>query len=306
LPAFFEKEEGFVVSACINKFMHMHLEADSSHHFWLKYSKEEVALKVSEIKHPIIRSCFQHFTEMASLPGLKLSIQSDIPSGTGLGSSSAFTVGLLNLLQAKFHKHWDASMLAELASYIEIEKLGAFIGKQDQYCAAFGGFNSMRFLAKGGVEVKKLEMPDPQVFQSSLCLFFTGLRRDGAKVLEKERKNLNIAEIIKMRDLAKDFAAAIHAGEDTQVLGDILDSGWQIKKSLNPEIANSEINEAYKRAMAAGAYGGKLLGAGGGGYMLFLCKAELQKDLEKALSPMQRLPIEICYEGSKILGDTNG
>lgn len=303
LPSFYEEEEGFVVSATIDKYIYLNLYEKSAHHFWLQYKEEEVCQRVEEIQHPIIREAFLQFPHIYQSKGVRLQVESDIPSGTGLGSSSSFTVGLLNALQAQNKESWSKERLAEEASDLEIKKLKSFIGKQDQYCAAYGGFLAMKFTQNGKVETQqiKLEKSKIQNLEDHLCVFFSGIQRDGAKILESERKSLNRDLIRSMRDLAHDFHKELIGSADCKILGEILANGWEIKQRVNQKVSTSAIQEIYEQALKAGIYGGKLLGAGGGGYLMFLCPPERQEKLQNALPGLQRLPVHFSHNGSEII-----
>jgi D-glycero-alpha-D-manno-heptose-7-phosphate kinase len=296
-PSFYHEEEGFVVSTTIDKYIHLSID-DGKGILLSQQGESEIVTDVEALKNNLVKEILKEY----GAKNLAITATSDTPSGTGLGSSSSFTVALLRALHLKYKKqNLSAQQVAELASTIEIERLGSNTGKQDQYAAAFGGFNAFRFLPNGKVEVKKVKSDHLQKLESSICVFYTGISRDGSKILESERGSTSKQALQGMRDLAKVFYQEITTSADIQSLGEILHTGWLLKKGISNLISNDIIEDSYKKGLTAGAYGGKLLGAGGGGFLLFICPPEKQENLQKALQNLKPLAIKFSTEGAKIV-----
>jgi len=304
LQDFYSKEKGTVISSTINKYMYI-----SSHPFFnrkafqLKYSKTELVFSVDQIRHPIIRETLRKF---AIKGGLEISSNADIPAGTGLGSSSAFTVGLLHNLYTYKSMHINKRMLAEAACEMEIDILKEPIGKQDQYASAFGGLNLFEFLPDGKVRVEPIALSgkDQGSLQRNILIFYTKTHRFASKILKKQKRimadrdkfelvNEMIPYVYKLRD-------ALHQGQ-FDYLGEVLHKGWCLKKQIAKEISNAKVDFYYKKAIKVGAIGGKLLGAGGGGFLLFYCPVKKQDKLRDALSGLFELKFSFGSEGSKII-----
>lgn len=305
LAQFYQRSPGAVLSVSLNKYMYL-----STHGFFepdqfrVKYSKTETARSVGEIQHPIVRVCLERF----GIPGgVEISSNADIPSGTGLGSSSAFTVGLLHNLHTRAGRFATKERLAAEASEIEIDVLHEPIGKQDQYAAAYGGLNVFRFLASGAVATETVALPGDKLrdFQRHLHLFYTGVQRSTASVLGEQRQNLQneqakFAALRRMVEMVEPGRDALHAS-NWQEFGRILDASWRLKKSLASKISDSGIDSLYERAIKAGAWGGKLLGAGGGGFLLIMCEPGLAERVQRELGELRLLPFDFDSEGSKVL-----
>ena len=268
---FYEKYGGCVLSTSINKYCYISIHPYfNENQTLLKYSENELVDSPDQIKHRIFR---QVLTDMG-VHGVEISSTADIPGGTGLGSSSTFTVGLLNTLNCYNGKFVSKDKLAKLACEVEIEKLGNPIGKQDQYGAALGGLNFIKFNQDGSVSHEPILMEGKtyKELQKNLLMFYTGTTRSANTILAEQTKNITSEDkaknLLKMCGLAKDMKVALE-NNDISSFGRILDEGWQLKKELASGIANPAIDEAYEIAMKNGALGGKLLGAGGGGFLLF-------------------------------------
>lgn len=254
-----------------------------------------------QINHKIFRRVL---TDM-DIHGVEISSTADIPGGTGLGSSSTFTVGLLNTLNCYKGKFVSKDKLAKLACEVEIEKLGNPIGKQDQYGAALGGLNFIKFNQDGSVSHEPILM-DGKTYkrlQNNLLMFYTGTTRSANTILAEQTKNITSEDkaknLLKMCGLARDMKAALE-NNDISSFGKILDEGWQLKKELASGIANPAIDEAYEIAMKNGALGGKLLGAGGGGFLLFYCEEEKQDKLKKAIG-LRELDFSFERDGTSVI-----
>jgi len=238
--------------------------------------------------------------------GIEISSIADVPSGTGLGSSSSFTVGLLNNLYAVIRKPASRKQLAEEASDIEINKLREPIGKQDHYAAAFGGLNVIRFNPSGAVDVEPLHIKEDihKALQGNLLMFYVGEQRSTSLILTEMRENMKIRKNIdilkKMVALVRDLRDSLYAG-DLISFGKILHENWILKQQLASKITNPEISALYEKAKKAGAVGGKLLGAGGGGFLLFYCEEAMQEKLRSAMAPLRELKFKLESEGTKVI-----
>jgi len=302
LPNFYENHEGCVLSTTLNKYMyisiHPYFDPDK---IALKYSQTEIVDNIDEINHKIFRSALQQF----NLSGVEISSTADIPSGTGLGSSSSFTVGLLNALNVYTGKYSSKGKLAENACDIEINRLGSPIGKQDQYAASFGGLNFIRFMQNGETVVEPVlaKKHTLEKLERNLIMLYTGDVRNANTILAEQAGNMSkrdkVEGLIQMCKLTYELRRAIET-DDLDAFGEILDANWQIKKELANGISNPMINKYYDTAIANGAKGGKLLGAGGGGFLLFYCEEERQKDVKKALG-LQELPFEFEHYGTSVI-----
>lgn len=299
---FYEKYGGCVLSTSINKYCYISIHPYfNENQTVLKYSENELVDSPDQIKHRIFR---QVLTDMG-IHGVEISSTADIPGGTGLGSSSTFTVGLLNTLNCYKGKFVSKDKLAKLACEVEIEKLGNPIGKQDQYGAALGGLNFIRFNQDGSVSHEPILMEGKtyKELQKNLLMFYTGTTRSANTILAEQTKNITSEDkarnLLKMCGLAKDMKVALE-NNDISSFGKILDEGWQLKKELASGIANPAIDEAYEIAMKNGALGGKLLGAGGGGFLLFYCEEEKQEQLKKAIG-LRELDFSFERDGTSIV-----
>lgn len=299
---FYEKYGGCVLSTSINKYCYISIHPYfNENQTLLKYSENELVDNIGQIKHRIFR---QVLGDM-KIHGVEITSTADIPGGTGLGSSSTFTVGLLNTLNCYNGKFVSKNKLARLACEVEIEKLGNPIGKQDQYGAALGGLNFIKFNQDGSVSHEPIMMNGKtyKKLQKNLLMFYTGTTRSANTILAEQTKNITSEDkaknLLKMCELAKDMKSALESN-DISSFGKILDEGWQLKKELASGIANPDIDEAYETAMKNGALGGKLLGAGGGGFLLFYCEEEKQEQLKKALG-LRELDFSFERDGTSVI-----
>ena len=241
------------------------------------------------------------------IKGVEITSMADIPSGTGLGSSSAFTVATLKAIKAYKKMSYSTYALASEACEVEIEKAGSPIGKQDQFASAFGGLNFIIFHKDGKVSVEPLMIPGDgeQRLQNNLMMFYTGLTHDANTILAEQSKNVaskedKIKGQLKLCEMARDLKDHFEEG-DVDYLGKILRDSWEIKKTLSSGIANPVIDTIYDKAIKAGADGGKLLGAGGGGFMLFYVRPEHQQSVREALKDYLEMEFKIDYEGATII-----
>lgn len=303
LPSFYREETGAVVSTTIDKYMYLaiHPYFDKSK-IQLKYSKTELVDSIEEIRHPIFREVLSLF----NLKGIDLNSIADIPAGTGLGSSSSFTVGLLNVVNAYLNKACSSQKLAELACDIEINKVGSPIGKQDQYAAAFGGLNFITFYGDETVNVEKIIMnPEKKKeLQDNLMMIYIGGKHSAKDILKEQQAIKNGSKkFSSQREMVKQAYQMKSLLENNNIddVGRILHEGWMLKKTLTDRISNDHIDEIYNRGIKAGALGGKLLGAGGAGFILFYCPAERKEYFRKSMQDFAELKFSFDYNGSKII-----
>lgn len=303
LPSFYRAHGGgAVTSAAIDRYIHVLVNEKFDKSIRVAYSKTENVDHLEELQHPLFKEAMR---ATGVSEALEIHSIADIPGeGTGLGSSSSLTVGLLNALHAFRGSLQDPAQLAEEACRIEIDRLGGALGKQDQYIAAFGGIQHFEFRVDDTVRAAPIPLsrPDREELSDHLSLFYTGVTRRAENILksQSERTHVNVEALVRMRELAVGCRDAMMHG-DWPALGAMMDEGWQLKRNLTEGISNDDIDRTYERAKAEGAYGGKITGAGGGGFLLLLHPPERSHQIATALSPMQRLPIRITPEGSRIL-----
>lgn len=305
IPSFYEKYTGCVLSTTIRKYVYIAInKAFNNDSITLKYSQTEVVNDASQIQHRIFKQVLTDF----GTKGLEITSMADIPAGTGLGSSSSFTVALLKALYAYNSKSTSAYKVAKEACDIEINQLGNPIGKQDQFAAAFGGLRYYEFERDGFVKVEPIIMSKASRdhLESSMMLFYTGALHDANKILGEETKNLATAnEKINatktLCEMTKELKASLESN-DVDAIGPILKRGWEIKKSLASGITSPLINHYYELGINAGATGGKLLGAGGGGFLLFFAPdAEKRVQIREALHELKEMPFELEQSGVSMI-----
>jgi D-glycero-alpha-D-manno-heptose-7-phosphate kinase len=273
LPSFYRRREGFVISAAINKYMFIGLNRTFTDDYLLKYSQLERRRSIDEIEHAIVREAFRaHAVE----PGVEMVSMADIPSGTGLGSSGAFTVGLLRALYAFKREHVTAGALAEEAARIEIEVLGEPVGKQDQYIAAFGGLTCFEFHADDRVSVSPLAIAQDTLheLEERLLLFFTGYSRSAGSILADQhtRSQRDDGAMLDNLEATKELGRRIREaleGGDVEGFGELMHEHWERKRGRSDGMSNDDIDRWYRAGIDAGAVGGKLVGAGTGGFLMF-------------------------------------
>jgi D-glycero-alpha-D-manno-heptose-7-phosphate kinase len=304
IAQFYRRERGAVLSCAVAKYafvvVHPYFNAFKYH---LKYARTELVDRIDEIQHPILREAMR----MQKVePGIEVVSVADIPSGTGLGSSSSFSVALLNALYAHRRVFAPKEVLAQEACELEIERLGEPIGKQDQYAAAYGGINLIEFERNGGVTVKPLLLPTAIAaeLESNLMLFFTGSQRDARTVLAQqvtalESNEATFGRLKSMVELAYEMRDLLLAG-DLDAFGKTLHRGWEMKRRMSAMISTFAIDQVYDRALAAGALGGKIAGAGGGGFLVLYCPKPAQSHVRKALSDLQSLDFRFDWGGARI------
>jgi D-glycero-alpha-D-manno-heptose-7-phosphate kinase len=306
LPSYYREHSGFLIAAAIDKYVYINVHRRFVDGFLLKYSSLEEAASIDEIKHPIIREALK----LADVRERNLEITSmaDIPAGTGLGSSGSFTTALLKALHALKKNLVHPAELAEQACCIELEKLGEPIGKQDQYISAYGGITCFQFLRDGRVEAAPLKISEETLFnlEDNLLLFFTGYSRAASAILkEQDDKSRQADEAMTdnlhfIKDLGKRSQKALELG-DLEEFARLLNLHWHRKKERSQLMSNDDINSWYESALANGALGGKVIGAGGGGFLMFYAadKVKLRRALrEKGLMEVR---FRFDFEGTRIL-----
>jgi D-glycero-alpha-D-manno-heptose-7-phosphate kinase len=306
LPSYYREHGGFLIAAAIDKYVYITVHRRFVDGFLLKYSHLEEVETIDEIKHPIIREALK----LAGVQERNLEIASmaDIPAGTGLGSSGSFTTGLLKALHALRKNLVHPSELAEQACCIELEKLREPIGKQDQYIAAYGGITCFHFLQDGRVQASPLNISEETLLdlEDNLLLFFTGYSRSASKILQEQHdKSLQsdkamLENLHFVKELGQQTQRAFEAG-DLHEFARLMDVHWQRKKERSASMSNQRINECYDCAMANGALGGKLIGAGGGGFLMFY--ADDKARLRHAMREQGLVEVRFRFEpeGTKTL-----
>ena len=305
LPSFYRTDGGYVLSAAIDKYIYIALNQTFSDDYFLKYSEIERVKFIDDIKHPILREAFRchdlgRHIELVSV--------ADVPSGTGLGSSGAFTVGVLKAMYAMKREHVTAAALAEEACRIEIDVLKNSVGKQDQYIAAFGGLTEFTFREDDSVEVAPMAIAGDTLhaLEQHLLLFFTGQHREASSMLldQVTKTSDNDAEMIsnlrETKELGYEIRSSLMAG-DLNGYGKLLNRHWMTKRQRSPEMTNSQIDNWYEIARKNGALGGKLVGAGGGGFLLFLVEEPQRLRTSMLNEGLEELRFAFDLDGSTVL-----
>ena len=301
LPDFYRENGGCVVSTTIDKYIYITVARSFHRNLTiLKYSTVETVDDLDFIKHPIFKEVLQTYCGN----GLEINSTSNIPSGTGLGSSSTFSVGLVGAVRTLKGETVTKQILAEEACDIEINRLGEPIGKQDQYAAAFGDINFIRFNKDDTVDVEPIALtPDEKKTMSdNLMMFYLGGTRSASNILRKYKSNTS--SNVEMKRMLSDMAVRLKDNlnnGDIESLGKMLDEGWKVKKSLASGVSNQTIDEVYDTAISNGAVGGKLLGAGGNGFMLFYVDKENQQAVRDSLSNYRELPFNFDDKGFQVV-----
>jgi len=302
LPAFYSQHQGSTVSMTINKYVYITVNRRFDETLRLSYSKTEIVDAIDAVQHPLFRETLRL---TGAVSGIEATSIADIPSGTGLGSSSTFTVGLLNALHAFRGHHKTSEDLAAEACHLEIDVLGEPIGKQDQYGAAFGGLRRYRFNGDGSVYVDPVICsPDTKrTLFEHLLFFYLGGGREAREILENQSKQIpqKIEYLLRIRDLVDRFHSVLVRGTGLSELGELLHENWLCKRELAPNVSNSRVDDYYERALSAGALGGKLLGAGQGGFLLLFCPLKKKTAVREALRDLREIEFGFEPEGSKII-----
>jgi D-glycero-alpha-D-manno-heptose-7-phosphate kinase len=299
---YYKIDGGCVLSSAIDKYIYVIIKERFDSKIRVGYSTTEMADSIDEIEHELVRECLR-MTGITQ--GVEISTMADIPSeGSGLGSSSSVTVGLLNAMFAYQGTPKPPEVLADLACEVEISILGKPIGKQDQYAAAMGNLRLIEFLPSGEVKAEILPIDDTKKrrLSESLMLFFTGITRKSDTILAEQKQNITdrLATLDDMRKQAYDLHRVLLDGRIDR-MGDVMHQGWLYKKQLADKITSSDIDVMYKKAREAGAIGGKIAGAGGGGFMLLYCPPEHQRKVRNALSKLRELPFNLERDGTKVI-----
>jgi len=304
LASYYLQNEGFVISTAIDKFVYVIVKERFDELIYVDYSSKEIVNNINEIQHDLVREAAK-ITGMTS--GFEVMMLADIPSeGSGLGSSSSLTVGLLHTFYRYQGKLVTSEQLASEASRIEIEILGKPIGKQDQYIAAYGGLKGFKFKKDDSVEVIDVELESDlkRKLGSNLQLFFTNVTRKSSSILEEQNKNVmsNLDFHHKIKDIGYDTLKAIKEHRLSHV-GENLKINWELKKKLASNVSNPEIDKMYSLAIKGGALGAKISGAGGGGFLMVYCERDKQDHLRESLKDYRELPFLLEKYGSKIIFD---
>jgi D-glycero-alpha-D-manno-heptose-7-phosphate kinase len=306
VPSYYKEHGGFLIAAAIDKYVYATIMRPFTAGIYLKYSRLEQVQQIIDLEHPIIRECLREMK--LRTPQIEITTLADIPSGTGLGSSGSFTTALLKALYSHYRRNIHPKELAELACKIEIENLGEPIGKQDQYIAAFGGITCFTFKNDGSVEVEplKISMETLHELEDNLLLFFTGITRSASSILSDQniKTKVNNKEMLENLDFIKDLGYqsrdALISG-DTFKFGELMHTHWQHKQLRSKDITNEFINNAYNKAIMNGAVGGKLVGAGGGGFLMFYCSEK--ENLRKVMMELglEEVRFKFDFEGTKVI-----
>ena len=301
-PSFFAEEGGCVLSCTIDKYIFVTVKKRFDQKLRVGYTRTEIVDRLEEIQHDLIREALR---KTGIREGVEITTMGDIPSGgSGLGSSSTVTVGALHALYSFLGESVSPQRLAQEACEIEIGILGKPIGIQDQYIAAFGGLRFMEFGPGGQIAIRSINLqPDVQRrLDESLLLFYTGITRQAETILQDQKTNIrNRLQILReIRSLAYAARDELLAG-NCESLGSLLHENWILKKQLATQISNGRIEEMYAAARAAGALGGKITGAGGGGFLLLYCPSGSQESVRAALGSFQELPIRLERDGAKVI-----
>jgi D-glycero-alpha-D-manno-heptose-7-phosphate kinase len=307
LPSYYREHGGFVISAAINKYVYITLHETFQRTIIAKYSKTEVVERPEDIQHPIIREALQ-LVGIDETPHLEITSMSDIPAGTGLGSSGSFTTALLRALYMLKMESISRQDLAELACHIELDRLREPIGKQDQYIASFGGITCFQFAKDGKVEVERLRMSQTTLheLEDNLALFFTGYTRSASEILRdqdtrtKEKDSSMVANLDFIKQLGCESKAAIESG-DLRHYAELMHVHWEHKRKRSQGMTNDHIDECYEIARRNGALGGKLIGAGGGGFLMFY--AEDKSRLRRAMyeEGLREVRVRFDFQGTTVM-----
>lgn len=303
LSSFYSNEKGMVLSTTIDKYMYLTINDRFDTTYRLCYSKTEICNTPNDIRHPILRAVLSRYAPPNR--GLEILSMADIPAGTGLGSSSSFTVGLLHALKAHLGSFQSAAQLAQEACSIEIDELKEPIGKQDQYAAAHGGLSVIHFFPDGEVSVEPVicSQKVKQNLETHVMMFYTGTTRSASKILAAQKAGTRdkMFTLRRMSKMVLEMKAILEEAADLAGIGALLHESWQLKQSLAQGISNPEINRCYDLGRKAGAWGGKVLGAGGGGFLMFLVPPERQAAVARALPEWNQIPVSFERWGSKII-----
>lgn len=306
LPSYYRDHEGFLVSAAIDKYVYVNVMRPFTEGIYLKYSQLEHVEQIADVKHPIIREALQMLG--FKTPQVEITTLADIPAGTGLGSSGSFTTALLKALYTHRKRHLHQEELAELACHIEIDRLGEPIGKQDQYIAALGGVTCFTFHKDNKVTAEPLGISMATMFdlEDNLLLFFTGFSRSASNILkdQKVKSQQNDANMLNnlhyVKDLGYRSRNALVDGK-TELFGELMHEHWEHKKRRSGGMSNPQIDEWYELGMKNGAVGGKLVGAGGGGFLMFMARDRNKLRHAMVHAGLEEVRFKFDFEGTKVV-----
>ena len=306
LASYYKDHEGFLIAAAIDRYVYVSVSRPFHQGIILKYSKIEEVKEILGIEHPTIREALHYFN--LDSPQIEVSSFADIPAGTGLGSSGSFTTALLKALHGHYRRNIHPQQLAELACQIEIEKLGEPIGKQDQYIAAYGGITEFSFHKDGSVSSAPLNLSMATIhdLEDNLLLFFTGISRSAGSIL-KDQVDKSKGNDLKMlenlhftKELGLRSKAALLSG-DTKKFGELMHEHWEHKKSRSNGMTSDFIDSAYNQAIQTGAVGGKIVGAGGGGFLMFYANDKEKLRRKMAEIGLEEVRFQFDFEGTKVV-----
>ena len=308
LPAYASQYGGFILGAAIDKYMYITLNRRPiDDRLWVSYSKVEIVDAVDQLNHALVREAL---TLLNVTRGVEIHSIAEVVGGTGMGSSASFTVGLLNALHTLLHKPASAQDLAEEAYHIEAERLGHPSGKQDQYLAAYGGITCLHIDTSGQVRVEPVHLAEAtlEALEQQVLLFYTGIERASADVLSEQsagasRGDLVVDHMHEIKRIGLDIKQALEQGQVNR-FGELLDAHWQTKRRISSKMSNGWINECYDEAKRAGALGGKIIGAGGGGFFLLYCQNGKQRLRERmAQMGLREMRVRFDFAGTQVMAN---
>ena len=307
-PEFYEHCGGATLLTTIDKYCYLSVHQLSpffKYRFRASYSTTELVQTPSEFRHPLIRECLGYLNVTDPL---EITHIADLPGRTGLGSSSSFTVGLLNALHTFLGNQVSAEQLAREAVHVERERVGDTGGNQDQYAAAYGGFVRVSFKKKREVQIKGLALSSSRrkEFENHLLMFYMGIEKSAESILQEQRRRTkqNLKALSEMLSMVDEAEQMLCSNKPLDAFGDLLHESWQRKKTLSKGISNPTVNQAYETARRSGVRGGKLLGAGGRGFLLLFADPDFHEKIRKSLAPLQEIEFSFSPQGSHIIFQT--
>lgn len=304
-PAWYRKRGGAVLATTINKYCYIscrYLPPFFEHRIRVVYGRIESCQTIDEIEHPAVREVLRYLNVDR---GVEIHHDGDLPARSGLGSSSAFTVGLMNALYALMGQMVNKQQLAKESIYIEQERLKETVGSQDQVLAAHGGFNHIVFFPNGEISVRPITVTAERITQlnSHLMMFYTGIKRTASEIAESYVWDIEAKEqqLRTLSDLVNEGISVLNSGQAITNFGKLLHESWQAKRSLSSKVSNSDIEEIYEEAISAGAIGGKLIGAGGGGFLMLFVPLNKQSEVRERLNKLLYVPFQFEFSGSQII-----
>lgn len=304
-PAWYRHHGGAVLATTIDKYCYLtcrYLPPFFEHRFRVVWSRIEVCQSIDQIVHPAVRELLRYLNIER---GVEIHHDGDLPARSGMGSSSSFTVGLLHALYALTGHMCSKHQLAMETIHLEQDILKETVGSQDQVSAAYGGFNQISFLPNGELSVRPMTIPAArlQELNSHLMLFYTGTKRTASNVADSYVTNINDRQrqLRILKDMVEESVVILSGKQDIRAFGELLHEAWQIKRSLSAKVSNSEVDQIYDQAISVGAIGGKLTGAGGGGFMLLFVPPVRQDEVKEALNKLIHVPFKFEFSGSQII-----